>query len=72
MGSSTTPTTMAHPGFPIGGVNFIGGRELLSWQRFIKFVSRNNRDILVVVVGGEGAVCPTPPPPPMSRKSFEY
>ena len=34
---------MTDPGFPVGGPYLVGGRQLLTWLPFVKFVCRNER-----------------------------
>ena len=34
---------VADPGFPVGGVDLVGGRGLPRWLHFIKFVCQNER-----------------------------
>ena len=43
---------MADPGFPIGGVDLVGGRGLPRQLRFVKFVCQNER---IGSLGGGGA-----------------
>ena len=53
---------VADPGFPVGGVHLVGGRELPRRLHFVKFVCRNER---IGSLGGRGVRRVGPLDPPM-------